>query len=143
MITRADLLKRPTYLLNKYQNEIFRQLTRFMKNNNLNKGDIAERLGVSNPQVSQILNGNTNFTLKTLIKLGLLIGKVPDLRFISFEDYWAKEEAIYFTPKIQFVKDINDSLYPSNKRPQNIGINELSEPVAVSENINKQFSDVA
>jgi transcriptional regulator with XRE-family HTH domain len=41
-----------------------------MKANNLNQGDVAKKLGVSNAYVSQILNGNFNFTLKKLIELG-------------------------------------------------------------------------
>jgi len=65
-----------------------------MKNktdNNLKKKDIAEKLKVSNSYISQILNGDFNFTLKKLIELGLVIGKIPYLEFIGFDEYWKRE----------------------------------------------------
>ncbi len=88
MINKDKLLLRPNYLLTRYQNEIFRQLGEYMEKNNLKKQDIAEALGVSNAYVSQILHGDFNFTLKKLIELGLLVGKVPMLEFVAKEEYW-------------------------------------------------------
>lgn len=91
MINKEELLKRPNYLLTKYQNEIYRQLLYFMKANNYSQTDVAQILGVSSAYISQILNGNFNFTLKKLIELGLLMGKVPVLNFIDSKDYWNQE----------------------------------------------------
>lgn len=91
MLSKKELLSSPNYLLTKYQNEIYRQLTTFMELNNLNQKDVAEKLGVSRSYINQILNGNFNFTLKKLIELGLLMDKVPSLQFESFDEFWFNE----------------------------------------------------
>ncbi|HLG03473.1 MAG TPA: helix-turn-helix domain-containing protein [Bacteroidia bacterium] len=92
MFSKEELLKRPNYLLTKYQNEIYRQLIAYIQSNNLAHKDIAAKLGVSNSYVSQVLNGEFNFTLKKLIEIGLLIGKVPTLEFVDFNEYWRREK---------------------------------------------------
>ena len=88
MTTKDKLLETPGYLLTKYQNEIYRQFQDYMKTSSLNQKAIAAKLNVSDAYVSQILNGNFNFTLKKLIELGLMIDKVPIINFVSKEDYW-------------------------------------------------------
>ncbi len=87
MTNRDKKFKYPNYLLTKYQNEIYRQLIDYMKANNLAQKDVAVKLGVSNAYVSQILNGNFNFTLKKLIELGLMMGKIPNIEFVKIEKY--------------------------------------------------------
>lgn len=88
---KSELLKRPNYLLTKYQNEIFRQLVSYMNSNKFSQKDIAEKLNVSNSYVSQVLNGNFNFTLKKLIEFGLMMGKVPSLEFLNPDEFWDKQ----------------------------------------------------
>ncbi len=90
MLSKKELLEGPEYLLTGYQNEIFRQLTAYMEMHNLSQKDIAKSLGVSNAYVSQILNGNFNFTLKKLIELGLIMGKVPHLEFLNQDEFWKR-----------------------------------------------------
>lgn len=92
MISKHELLKSPNYLLTKYQNEIFRQLDGYMRNHNLSQKEVAQKLGVSNAYVSQILNGNFNFTLKKLIEIGLMIGKIPSIQFLTKEDFEQHEK---------------------------------------------------
>src|ERR1017187_1831342 len=105
MFNRLNFQKRPNYFLTKFQNEIYRQVKSYMesKTPNLTQTDIANKLGVSNSYVSQILNGNFNFTLKKLIELGLMIGKVPELHFVDFEQYWKKRE---FEPSVSIQQSI-------------------------------------
>ena len=88
MISKDKLLKHPNYLMSKYQAEIYRQLTAFMSENNLSQKQIAERLGVSTSYVNQILKGNFNYTLKKLVEISLMMGKVPAIEFVSFGEYW-------------------------------------------------------
>ena len=92
MVNKKELLKRPNYLLTKYQNEIYRQLVEYIELNNLTQKDVAERLGVSSAYVSQVLNGNFNFTLKKLIEIGVMIGKVPALEFVDAIEFWKREK---------------------------------------------------
>ena len=87
MLTRDELLKTPDYLLTKYQNEIFRQLHEYMAANKLSQKDMAKKLGVSNAYISQVLNGNFNFTIRKLIELGLAIGKVPRIEFVDKSEF--------------------------------------------------------
>jgi transcriptional regulator with XRE-family HTH domain len=91
MLSKKELLATPSYLLTKYQNEIYRQLVSYMDSNNLTQKEVAERLGVSGSYISQVLNGNFNFTLKKLIELGLMIGKVPYFEFVGIDEFWIKE----------------------------------------------------
>lgn len=92
MLSKKELLEGPEYLLTGYQHEIFRQLTAYMEMHNLSQKDIAKALGVSNAYVSQILNGNFNFTLKKLIELGLIMGKVPHLEFLNQDEFWKRNK---------------------------------------------------
>jgi transcriptional regulator with XRE-family HTH domain len=91
MLNHDELLQHPNYLLQRYQLEIFRQLSDYMKANNLKKQDVAEKLNVSRSYISQILNGDFNFTLKKLIELGLMMNKVPFIEFIQPKEYWRRE----------------------------------------------------
>jgi predicted XRE-type DNA-binding protein len=91
MFNKEELLKSPNYLLTKYQNEIYRQMVSYMRANNLAQKDVAEKLGVSSAYISQILNGNFNFTLKKLIEIGLMIGKIPALEFVEMGEFWRRE----------------------------------------------------
>jgi transcriptional regulator with XRE-family HTH domain len=92
MLTQDELLETPDYLLTKYQNEIFRVLHGYMESNNLSQKDVAKKLGVSNAYISQVLNGNFNFTLKKLIALGLAIGKVPKIEFVNKNEFQAAKK---------------------------------------------------
>ena len=82
-----DLVKTPDYWMEEIQNELYRQLHDYMKKTGKSQNTIAKDLKVSKSYISQILNGNFNFTLKKLIELSLYIGKVPEFKFLSSESY--------------------------------------------------------
>jgi predicted XRE-type DNA-binding protein len=92
MLSQQELFEHPNYLLRTYQLEIYRQLSLYMQENNLRNKDIADKLKVSTSYVSQVLNGDFNFTLKKLIELGLMIGKVPYFEFIEPKEYLRREK---------------------------------------------------
>ena len=85
MITREELLKSPHYWFEHQQNELFRQVVSYMKKNNMTKTDLARQLKCTKGYVSQILNGNFNYTLKKHTELCLAIGKVPVIQYVSIE----------------------------------------------------------
>jgi transcriptional regulator with XRE-family HTH domain len=91
-MNQDEMLRHPNYLLSTYQLEIYHQLSLYMKEHKLQNKDIADKLKVSTSYVSQILNGNFNFTLKKLIQLGLMMNKVPYLEFIDPKEYWRREK---------------------------------------------------
>lgn len=81
MLKHEELVNKPEYWLETIQNEIFRQVTAYLKDNNLTQTQFAEKLGVSKGYVSQIMKGEFNYTLKKLIELSLAIGKAPVIGF--------------------------------------------------------------
>ena len=74
------LRKQPEFVLTQLQNELYRELTSYMERNTLSKKQLAEKLGVSPSYISQVLNGNFNFTILKLVELALAIDKVPVIR---------------------------------------------------------------
>jgi transcriptional regulator with XRE-family HTH domain len=89
MLSKEELIKHPEYWMEKIQNEIYRELVTYMEKEGLNRKELAKRLGVSKGYVSQILNGDCNFSLKKLIKLALAIDKFPVFNF-SFDNPYEK-----------------------------------------------------
>ena len=88
------LRKQPEYILTQLQNELYRELTIYMERNALSKKQLAEKLGVSPSYISQVLNGNFNFTVLKLVELSLAIDKVPVIRLENprMEKYTLKIE---------------------------------------------------
>ena len=92
MITREELIKSPEYWFEAAQNELFRQVMAYIEKENITQTELALRLGVSKGYVSQILNGNFNYTLKKLIEVSLAIGLIPKIRYQSIQEE-IKEDA--------------------------------------------------
>lgn len=93
MITREELLKTEEYWFETIQNEIYRQVEAYLRENNLTQSQFAEKLGVTKGYVSQILNGNYNATLKKLIELSLAVEIAPVFDFQNLNEY-IKEDFI-------------------------------------------------
>ena len=81
MLKNNELVQRPEYWLETIQNEIFRQVAAYLKDNNLTQTQLAKQLGVSKGYISQIMKGEFNYTLKKLIEISLAIGKAPIIEF--------------------------------------------------------------
>lgn len=58
-------------------------LHRLMDRARLNRAEIAEAAGVTPAFVSKVLNGSTNYTLKTMAKLARAVGAVLQVRLID------------------------------------------------------------
>ncbi|MES2111364.1 MAG: helix-turn-helix transcriptional regulator [Bacteroidota bacterium] len=85
-MSRAKILSSPAYWFEKSQNELFRQFHYYMERENINQTQLAERLGITRGRVSQILRGESNFTMKTLIELGLFIGVIPKISYRPLDE---------------------------------------------------------
>jgi len=109
MITREELLKTEEYWFEKIQNEIFRQVDAYLKENQLTQTQFAEQIGVSKGYVSQLMKGEFNYTLKKLIELSLAVGKAPVLEFKS-------------------LKEIIQPLEKESEPTQDTSINQVAEP---------------
>lgn len=87
MISKEELLKTPEYWFETIQNEIFRQMKEYLDKEGLSQSELAEKLGVTKGYISQIMNGNFNYTLKKLIELSLAMGKAPVIEFEQLNEF--------------------------------------------------------
>lgn len=53
--------------------EITERVVELMKKENINRTELAKRLGVSKPFISKLLNGNPNMRLKTMVSLSMAL----------------------------------------------------------------------
>lgn len=90
MLKKIDLLKTQEYWVNRIQDILFEKVQNYLKDNNISRVKFANDLGVSKGYVSQVLNGQFNFSLKKLVELSLAIGKVPDIHFDEVDNYIRK-----------------------------------------------------
>lgn len=93
MKPRNELYRTKEYWMESIQNDLYFHLATYMKENGLNKADLAKEFGVSRAYITQILNGEFNFSLKKLVELSLAIGMVPRLHFQSIAKYEKEKEA--------------------------------------------------
>ena len=56
-----------------------------MKENGINRTQLAEKLGVTKGYVTQVLNGDFDHKISKLVELSLAIGLVPNLTFKPLE----------------------------------------------------------
>ncbi len=92
MKTKSELFQTEEYWLENFQNELFRKVHEYMNKEGLNQSQLAAKLGYSKGYISQILNGETNFTFKKLIEVCLKIGIAPDLQLKPIDQYINSEE---------------------------------------------------
>jgi transcriptional regulator with XRE-family HTH domain len=97
MIPKEKLIRTPEYHLEKIQNELFRRMNHYMQKENLNRTQLAGRLGVTKGYISQVMNGNFNFTLKKMIELSLAIGAVPTVNFSDLEPVISSQSSVSST----------------------------------------------
>ncbi len=82
---RKELLHTNGYWVAQIQIELYNQLSDYMKKHHLNRSQLAEKLGVTKGYVSQILNGDFNHRLSTLVDLSLAMGKAPIIQFSDLD----------------------------------------------------------
>ena len=65
--------------------DITESINKRMIDKNINRSRLSELLNVSRPAVTKILNGNSNFTLKTLLSLSYALDLDLNVEFIEKE----------------------------------------------------------
>lgn len=101
MITREELLKSEEYWFELAQNSIFRMVTEYMNEKAINQSELAAELNVTKGYVSQIVNGNFNYTLRKMIQLSLALGKIPVIEFKPIEEVLADDKKKKFLTRDQ------------------------------------------
>lgn len=70
--------------------DLTERISKRMKDGNISRSKLAELLGISPPAVTKILNGNSNFTLKTLLSLADALDLELKVEFIEKKAVSAK-----------------------------------------------------
>lgn len=76
---REELLKSKEYWLSKIQINLYNEIEKYLKVENITKTQFAEKLGVSKSYVTQVLNGDFDHKISKLVELTLAIEKIPIL----------------------------------------------------------------
>ncbi|MEX0983401.1 MAG: helix-turn-helix transcriptional regulator [Bacteroidales bacterium] len=84
-MNKEELLQTKGYWVAKIQIELYNQLSDYMRKNELNRTQLAAKLGVTKGYVSQILNGDFNHRISTLVELSLAMGKAPVIQFSDLD----------------------------------------------------------
>lgn len=118
MMTREELLSSPEYWFEDAQNELYRQVSEYMKKEDLNQSQLANKLGVSKGYVSQVLKGEFNYTLKKLIDLSLAVGKVPKIEYKSLGELIDEDKKSIFITSIPTNSNEPQLFYSDNEKLQ-------------------------
>lgn len=112
MLKREELVSRPEFWLETIQNELFRQVITYLKDNNLTQNQFAVQLGVSKGYVSQVMKGEFNYTLKKLIEISLAVGKAPVIAFKPLTEIIPAENEEVSSPETQQLNQVAEPIKP-------------------------------
>ncbi len=91
---RTEVLKSTQYWLLKMQMKLHDDLIEYMNQNKLNQSQLSTHLKVSKGYISQIINGNSNYKIETMIDILIKIGKIPKLETHNIEDILKQDEQL-------------------------------------------------
>ena len=115
---RDELLRSNGYWIAKIQIDLYNQILDYMKNNSLNRTQLAKNLGVTKSYVTQVLNGDFNHRISKLVELSLAIGKVPKIEYEDLNQLIIDDEIGYIPINWKLLKQ--DSIEYINKTSSNI-----------------------
>lgn len=82
-----ELTRTEGYWLTIIQNDLYAKVEEFRVARGWTRSQLAEHLGVSKGYVSQVLNGDFDHKLSSLIRLALAVDVVPNLKFQEPAEY--------------------------------------------------------
>jgi len=103
---RKQLLSSKEYWLSKIQIDLFNQVASYLENNNINRSELAKKLGVTKGYISQVLNGNSDHRISKMVELSLAIGLIPDIRFRNLEEYLKSDEKCKNKDEQEFMESV-------------------------------------
>src|SRR5882724_4662264 len=87
------------YDLEVARDEVSNQIDLMMKKERVSKAELARRLGKSRAYVTKILQGNTNFTLDTLVKIAKVLEYKFTPMFVPKGMEWKPAEEVHLYAK--------------------------------------------
>jgi transcriptional regulator with XRE-family HTH domain len=103
------------YLLERQKIDILEQISEIMEKKGISKANLAKRLGTSKAYITKMLGLNTNFTLKSLVKLSNSI----DMK-ISIHLHPAETKGLWVDIYKEITSPKSDPMYTFVKDPLNI-----------------------
>lgn len=95
-----DVKNDPEFIAEDLILRITEKISRIMKDKNISKSELAERLNTSKAYITKLLNGNPNMTVMTISKLSAVLGeeiiniplaeKFEWYEFFTSEDTWVE-----------------------------------------------------
>ena len=82
-----DLVQTQGYWIVEIQNTFYKAVKKFQENEGLTLGQVAEKMEKSPSRLSQIMHGDFNPKLETLVKYALDLGYVPEVRFTPVQEF--------------------------------------------------------
>ena len=83
---RKELLKSKEFWIVQIQNQLYEELEKYLRENNVSKTELANKMGVSKGYISQILTGDFDHKLSKLIEIIMVMDKVPILNLENIDD---------------------------------------------------------
>jgi len=112
MLKHEELVNRPEYWLETIQNEIYRQVAAYLKDNQMTQTQLAKHLGVSKGYISQVMKGEFNYTLKKMIELSLAVGKAPVISFKPLSEIIQTGQDEISSPSTSSLNRVADPVKP-------------------------------
>ena len=80
-ITREEITKSPGYIIQGIQLSVYNMVEREKSMHNLTNLQLAKKLNISIAKVRQILNGDFDGKLSTVVEIALKLGYTPEIKF--------------------------------------------------------------
>ncbi len=85
---REKILNQPSYWVEGINSLLYNAILEYMEENDINRTELATRLGISKGRVSQILNdGEINFSIEKIVQIALKINKFPIFELKDKDSY--------------------------------------------------------
>jgi len=88
---REELMRSQEYWVTKIQMALFALIGNYLKENNLTKTQLAEKLGVTKGYISQVLNGDFDHKISKLVELSLACNIAPVISFVNLDDHISRD----------------------------------------------------
>ena len=112
-MTREELMQMPEYWTEQIQLSLYRAAESFMTKNHMNRTQLAAYLGVSKGYVSQLLNGDYNYSISKLVELAIKLNCVPNLELKPMATRAKKEQPKMVVRRVSSPKRQTAIEYPT------------------------------
>lgn len=132
---KEELYRNIGYWTANIQMELYDILKEYMNNNNLNRTQLAKKLGFSKGYITQVLNGDFDHKISKFVELALAVNKIPRIEYLDLEEVVNDEldgyKIAYWSVKIKkqntSVEDSTDFTIPSDLRDDILS--DISQPL--------------